>query len=173
MLFFWQVFTPCRLFVFTSKTPTKIDFNIHYLDLQAIESKKLSQLTLSTADKVYSFHTQEELNQSSDSLITAIVTAISDLFPGIPIEYDILDIKYFIFIPITYTAFSIYSQVVRRIEVSPVGRMENLSNLMRGSNNELDNIPCGNFSRQYACMCDYYGLPYREEVAWVLSKIPY
>jgi len=61
------------------------------------------------------------------------------------------------------------SQVVRRIEVSPVGRMENLSNLLRGSAgaNELS-IPCGNFSRQYACMCDYYGLPYREEVAWVL-----
>lgn len=46
--------------------------------------------------------------------------------------------------------------------------MENLSNLLRGSAgaNELS-IPCGNFSRQYACMCDYYGLPYREEVAWV------
>ncbi len=106
---FLQVFTPCRLFVFTSKNPTKIDFNIHYLDLQAIESKKLSQvsdsslflsifvysqyqclhhsqLTLATAEKVYTFHTQEELNQTSDSLITAIVTAISDLFPGIPIE---------------------------------------------------------------------------------------
>lgn len=60
------------------------------------------------------------------------------------------------------------SQVVRRIEVSPVGRMENLSNLLRGSNSETElSIPCGNFSRQYACMCDYYGLPYREEVAWV------
>ncbi|XP_059352193.1 F-actin-uncapping protein LRRC16A-like isoform X2 [Daphnia carinata] len=143
------VFTPCRLFVFTPKIPTKIDFNLHYLDLQSIESKKLSQLTLSTMDKVYSFHTQEELNQTSDSLITAIVTAISDLFPGIPID-----------------------QVVRRIDVSPVGRMENLSNLLRGSNSETElSIPCGNFSRQYACMCDYYGLPYREEVAWDVDTI--
>ncbi|XP_046651489.1 F-actin-uncapping protein LRRC16A-like isoform X2 [Daphnia pulicaria] len=143
------VFTPCRLFVFTPKIPTKIDFNLHYLDLQSIESKKLSQLTLSTVDKVYSFHTQEELNQTSDSLITAIVTAISDLFPGIPID-----------------------QVVRRIEVSPVGRMENLSNLLRGSSNDSElSIPCGNFSRQYACMCDYYGLPYREEVAWDVDTI--
>ena len=58
--------------------------------------------------------------------------------------------------------------MIRRIELSPVGRIENLSNLLRGSagDNELS-IPCGNFSRQYACMCDYYGLPYREEVAWV------
>lgn len=60
------------------------------------------------------------------------------------------------------------SQVVRRIEVSPVGRMENLSILIRGASSENElTIPCGNFSRQYACMCDYYGLPYREEVAWV------
>lgn len=143
------VFTPCRLFVFVPKIPTKIDFNVHYLDLQAIESKKLSQLTLTTNDKVYSFHTQEELNQTSDSLITAIVTAISDLFPGIPID-----------------------QVVRRIEVSPVGRMENLSILIRGASSENElTIPCGNFSRQYACMCDYYGLPYREEVAWDVDTI--
>ena len=27
--------------------------------------------------------------------------------------------------------------------------------------------PCGGFSTQYAAMCDYHGLPYREEVAWV------
>ena len=40
----FQVFTACRLFVFTPKVPTKIDFNIHYLDLQSIESKKLTQV---------------------------------------------------------------------------------------------------------------------------------
>lgn len=28
--------------------------------------------------------------------------------------------------------------------------------------------PCGAFSTQYACMCDYHTLPYREEVAWVI-----
>lgn len=44
MLVFFQVFTPCRLFVFTPKIPTKIDFNLHYLDLQSIESKKLTQV---------------------------------------------------------------------------------------------------------------------------------
>ena len=67
-----------------------------------------------------------------------------------------------------HTLFFVCSQVVRRIELSPVGRIENLSNLIRGSGSTSElNIPCGNFSRQYACMCDYYGLPYREEVAWV------
>ena len=46
VIFSFQVFTPCRLFVFTSKIPTKIDFNIHYLDLVSIESKKLTQVSI-------------------------------------------------------------------------------------------------------------------------------
>ena len=31
--------------------------------------------------------------------------------------------------------------------------------------------PCGGFSAQYLCMCDYYGLPFREEVAWDVDTI--
>lgn len=31
--------------------------------------------------------------------------------------------------------------------------------------------PCGGFSAQYACMCDFHGVPYREEVAWDVDTI--
>ena len=31
--------------------------------------------------------------------------------------------------------------------------------------------PCGGFSTQYACYCDYYNMPYREEVAWDVDTI--
>ena len=57
-----------------------------YQYFMADNLKSCLQLTLSTSEKSYTFHTQEELNQTADSLITAIVTAINDLFPGIPIE---------------------------------------------------------------------------------------
>ena len=33
--------------------------------------------------------------------------------------------------------------------------------------------PCGGFSSQYACYCDYYNMPYREEVAWDVDTIYY
>ena len=33
--------------------------------------------------------------------------------------------------------------------------------------------PCGGFSTQYLCMCDYYSLPFREEVAWDVDTIYY
>lgn len=32
--------------------------------------------------------------------------------------------------------------------------------------------PCCGFSTQYACMCDFHGLPYRDEVAWVSERAP-
>jgi len=31
--------------------------------------------------------------------------------------------------------------------------------------------PCGGFSTQYACMCDFYNVTYREEVAWDVDTI--
>lgn len=31
--------------------------------------------------------------------------------------------------------------------------------------------PCGGFSTQYACMCDFHAVPYREEVAWDVDTI--
>ncbi|KFM62821.1 Leucine-rich repeat-containing protein 16A, partial [Stegodyphus mimosarum] len=34
-----------------------------------------------------------------------------------------------------------------------------------------DTGPCGGYSTQYACMCDYHSLPYREEVAWDVDTI--
>ena len=33
--------------------------------------------------------------------------------------------------------------------------------------------PCGGFSTQYLCMCEYYSLPFREEVAWDVDTIYY
>lgn len=36
---------------------------------------------------------------------------------------------------------------------------------------ESKDLVCGGFSTQYACMCDFHGLPYREEVAWDVDTI--
>ena len=32
--------------------------------------------------------------------------------------------------------------------------------------------PCGGFSTQYACYCDYYNMPYREEVRLLSCSLP-
>lgn len=53
-----------------------------------------------------------------------------------------------------------------QIDLVPVTRRQNILE------NETRNTgPCGGFSTQYACMCDYHGLPYRDEVAWDIDTI--
>ncbi len=49
----------------------------------------------------------------------------------------------------------------------PESRVHYLEEQERYSSEVRGIGPCGGFSTQYACMCDYHALPYREEVAWV------
>ena len=32
---------------------------------------------------------------------------------------------------------------------------------------QAEDRPCGNFSAMYRCMCDYHGVEFMEDVAWV------
>nr|CAD7411194.1 unnamed protein product [Timema cristinae] len=99
------VFSPCRLFLLTAKVPTRslaiqirqehlartstdsdIDSHFHYLEIQAIESKKSNQLILTVADKLYSFLTPEENGtQEVDNMVMALGLAIRNIFPTVPL----------------------------------------------------------------------------------------
>ncbi|XP_059224698.1 F-actin-uncapping protein LRRC16A isoform X8 [Stomoxys calcitrans] len=57
-----------------------------------------------------------------------------------------------------------------KIDIQPPERETIFSEEFRPS--DPRNIgPCGGFSTQYACMCDFHGVPYREEVAWDIDTI--
>ncbi|XP_023724032.1 F-actin-uncapping protein LRRC16A isoform X2 [Cryptotermes secundus] len=144
------VFSPCRLFLLTAKVPTRIDFHFHYLEIQAIESKKPNQLTLTVGDKVYSFLTGDENgSQEVDAMVLALATAIRNIFPTVPLQH-----------------------IIRKVEVVPSKRIQQLldGELSRGHDGRGLG-PCGGFSTQYACMCDYHSMPYREEVSWDVDTI--
>ena len=47
--------------------------------------------------------------------------------------------------------------------------MDELEKITLGGTRDMG--PCGGFSTQYMCMCDYHALPYREEVAWDVDTI--
>ncbi|KAI5694940.1 hypothetical protein M8J75_007961 [Diaphorina citri] len=138
------VFSPCRLFVLTSRVPTKIEFHFHYLEIQAVESKKLNQLCLTVGDKVYSFLTSEETSGETDAMIQALSTAMRQIFPTVPLTH-----------------------IIRKVDIQPAQRLQHIRDAelaMRHTTPESRAIgPCGGFSTQYACMCDYHALPYREE----------
>lgn len=62
--------------------------------------------------------------------------------------------------------------IIRKVDIQPAKRMQQLDELERATlGGTRDMGPCGGFSTQYMCMCDYHALPYREEVAWDVDTI--
>lgn len=144
------VFSPCRLFLLTAKVPTRIDCHFHYLEIQTIESKKPNQLSLTVGDKIYSFLTGDDVgSQEVDAMVLALATAIRNIFPTVPLQH-----------------------IIRKVEVLPTKRIQQLLDAELGRGHDGRGLgPCGGFSTQYACMCDYHGMPYREEVSWDVDTI--
>ncbi|CAH1101078.1 unnamed protein product [Psylliodes chrysocephalus] len=144
------VFSPCRILLLTAKVPTKIDTHFHYLEIQALESKRGNQLSLTVNDKVYSFLVGEDSKCSTevDNMIGALNNAIRNIFPTVPLQH-----------------------IIRKIEVIPNTRLQQLRDLEAIASSRREVGPCGGFSNQYACMCDFHGMTYREEVAWDIDNI--
>ncbi|KAG5893782.1 hypothetical protein JTB14_005447 [Gonioctena quinquepunctata] len=145
-----KVFSPCRILLLTAKVPTKIDTHFHYLEIQALESKRGNQLSLTVNDKVYSFLVGEDSKCSTevDNMIGALNNAIRNIFPTVPLHH-----------------------IIRKIDVIPHTRLQQLRDLEAIASSRREVGPCGGFSNQYACMCDFHSLTYREEVAWDIDNI--
>lgn len=144
------VFTPVRVYLLTAKVPTRIDCSFHYLDILSIESKKPTHFSIATTDKTYSFSTIGDagnFSSNADVILTDLSSAIKQIFPTVPLKY-----------------------IIRKIEVHPSERISIFSDELRPA--DPRNVgPCGGFSAQYRCMCDFHNVPYREEVAWDIDTI--
>ncbi|CAG9763281.1 unnamed protein product [Ceutorhynchus assimilis] len=145
-----KVFSPCRILLLTAKVPTKVDCHFHYLEIQALESKRGNHLSLTINDKVYSFLTGEDSSCSTevDNMIGALNNAIRNIFPTVPLQH-----------------------IIKKIEVIPSTRLQQLRDLEAIASSRREIGPCGGFSTQYACYCDFHSMTYREEVAWDVDNI--
>uniref|UniRef100_A0AAQ5YHS9 CARMIL C-terminal domain-containing protein n=1 Tax=Amphiprion ocellaris TaxID=80972 RepID=A0AAQ5YHS9_AMPOC len=61
-------------------------------------------------------------------------------------------------------------KVMRKLSLKPPDRTAVLQ-AKWDEQGSADLGPCGGFSHQYWCVCDYLGLPYREEVQWDVDTI--
>ncbi|KRG04507.1 uncharacterized protein Dmoj_GI19192, isoform F [Drosophila mojavensis] len=144
------VFTPVRVYLLSAKVPTKIECHFHYLDIVGVESKKSTHFSIITNDRPYSFVTTGDagsFSSNADVILTDLASAIKQIFPTVPLKY-----------------------IIKKIDIQPPERETIFSEEFRPS--DPRNVgPCGGFSAQYACMCDFHGVPYREEVAWDVDTI--
>lgn len=59
--------------------------------------------------------------------------------------------------------------IIGKLDVTPGDRIRHIVEWKPPDPKDVG--PCGGFSAQYLCMCDYYSLPFREEVAWDVDTI--
>ena len=135
----------------TAKVPTRIDHHFHYLDLKQVESKRSSHIALTfqaggEKTSTFAFRPNEETSPNPDAavdeMIVVLVSAIRRVFPGVPVE-----------------------NVIGKVDIQPSDRRVLEHAVWKTPDSKLVG-PCGGFSAQYSCLCDYYALPFREEVAW-------
>ncbi|XP_040574812.1 F-actin-uncapping protein LRRC16A isoform X1 [Lepeophtheirus salmonis] len=132
-----------RIFVMTTKVPTRIDQHFHYLELRHIESRRRNSMRWTSESTNKSHHF---ILEDADPLLCTLFNAVRNVFPGVPVEH-----------------------VLGPILLSPSDRLRDTLEFKPPDPKTLG--PCGGFSSQYACMCDYFGLPFREEVAWDVDTI--
>lgn len=56
--------------------------------------------------------------------------------------------------------------LMERISLTPASQMQELAERLQDLQSRTCS-PCGRFTYAYHCMCDYYGVPFLEEIAWV------
>ncbi|XP_062986530.1 F-actin-uncapping protein LRRC16A isoform X2 [Elgaria multicarinata webbii] len=139
------VLTSCRAFLLTSRIPTKLELTFSYLEIQGITCNKPGQLIVETEKCNISM----KLTSSEDvhEVLAHVGTCLRRIFPGLS--------------PV---------RIMKKVIMEPPERLANLQTLW-DSQTVAELGPCGGFSQMYACVCDWLGFPYREEVQWDVDTI--
>lgn len=142
-----------RFYVLTStKNGCKVDFSMHVLEIQKIESSKPLLLTVLCGEKPNYFR----LFQPKDctEIIAHILVALKSNFPSGNPDRSLR---------VTYGPPE--ESDMRQEQVTT------LANNLRNSGGDVEIGPCGGFSKVYVSMCDFYGQPHLEEVVWDIDTI--
>ncbi|XP_051247205.1 F-actin-uncapping protein LRRC16A [Dicentrarchus labrax] len=134
-----------RAYLLTARVPSKVEHSFSYLDIQGISSNKPTQLVLEYERGPWNLWlgSVEEV----DEVIAHIGSCLHRISPAVsPVK------------------------VMRKLSLKPPERTAALQAIW-DEQGSADLGPCGGFSHQYWCVCDYLGLPYREEVQWDVDTI--
>ncbi|KAF3691715.1 F-actin-uncapping protein LRRC16A [Channa argus] len=129
-----------RAYLLTARIPTKVEHSFNYLEIQGIACNKPTQLGIEYERGSFSLKllSTEEVNE----VVAHIGNCLLRICPGLP-----------------------PSKVMKKLCMEPPDRLTSLQTLWENSK-IAEPGPCGGFSQMYRCVCDWLGLPYREEVQW-------
>ncbi|KAM8782347.1 F-actin-uncapping protein LRRC16A isoform 2-T2 [Rhynchonycteris naso] len=139
------VLTSCRAFLLSARVPTKLELTFNYLDIHSVTCSKPTQMVLETEKYVLSLRTASPEDVSE--VLAHVGTCLRRTFPGLS--------------PM---------RIMKRVSMESSERLASLQTLW-DSQPVPEQGPCGGFSQMYACVCDWLGFPYREEVQWDVDTI--
>nr|XP_032827155.1 F-actin-uncapping protein LRRC16A isoform X1 [Petromyzon marinus] len=139
------ILTACRTFLLTARVPSKVETSFHFLDIESLTSVKPCQLLIDTDRQSFPFKLASQ--EETDQIVGYVGCSLKKLFPG-----------------------ASPMRLMQRVVVEPQERLARLQAVWE-SHLPPEPGPCGGFSQMYACLCDYYNLPYREEVQWDVDTI--
>uniref|UniRef100_A0A8C7LCR9 Capping protein regulator and myosin 1 linker 1 n=1 Tax=Oncorhynchus kisutch TaxID=8019 RepID=A0A8C7LCR9_ONCKI len=122
-----------------------VEHNFNYLEIQGITCNKPTQLTVDYERGVVSLKltSTEEVNE----VVAHIGICLQRICPGLsPLK------------------------LMKKLSMEPPERITSLQTLW-DNHKVAEPGPCGGFSQMYRCVCDWLGLPYREEVQWDVDTI--
>ncbi|XP_074539114.1 F-actin-uncapping protein LRRC16A-like isoform X2 [Halichoeres trimaculatus] len=134
-----------RVYLLTARIPAKVEHSLNYLEIQGVTCNKPTQLILEYERGSFSLKllSTEEVNE----VVAHIGNCLLRICPGLP-----------------------PNKVMKKLCMEPPDRLTSLQTLWE-NNKPAEPGPCGGFSQMYRCVCDWLGLPYREEVQWDVDTI--
>ncbi|KAM7382642.1 hypothetical protein PAMP_002365 [Pampus punctatissimus] len=134
-----------RAYLLTARIPTKVEHSFNYLEIQGVACNKPTQLFIEYERGSFFLKllSTEEVNE----VVAHIGNCLLRICPGLP-----------------------PSKVMKKLCMEPPDRLTSLHMLWE-NNKPAEPGPCGGFSQMYRCVCDWLGLPYREEVQWDVDTI--
>ncbi|XP_051025266.1 F-actin-uncapping protein LRRC16A [Acomys russatus] len=139
------VLTSCRAFLLSARIPTKLDLTFSYLEIHGVICHKPAQMVVET-EKCNMSMKMTSPEDVSD-VLAHIGTCLRRIFPGLS--------------PL---------RIMKKVSMEPSERLASLQALW-DSQTLAEPGPCGGFSQMYACVCDWLGFSYREEVQWDVDTI--
>ncbi|KAK1328828.1 hypothetical protein QTO34_010997 [Cnephaeus nilssonii] len=140
-----QVLTACRAFLLAARIPSKLELTFSYLDIQGVTCSKPAQMVVET--EKYSLSLRMAAPEDVSEVLAHVGSCLRRIFPGLsPVK------------------------IMKRVSMEPSERLASLQ-AEWDSQPAAEQGPCGGFSQMYACVCDWLGFPYREEVQWDVDTI--
>ncbi|XP_076429173.1 F-actin-uncapping protein LRRC16A isoform X16 [Peromyscus maniculatus bairdii] len=139
------VLTSCRAFLLSARIPTKLELTFSYLEIHGVICHKPAQMVVET--EKCSLSMKMASAEDVSDVLAHIGTCLRRIFPGLS--------------PL---------RIMKKVSMEPSERLASLQALW-DSQTLAEPGPCGGFSQMYACVCDWLGFSYREEVQWDVDTI--